>query len=188
MVRQGLHLLLLAALQKRPWAPAWGRAGHSPILGLVRGTGCALRERPGNGEGVGQAEGMFGGRRSRLSWRSCLRLGRVLPLQGGKGKCPYIPLADLPSPGTVIQQKPQPAQMDAEEGKGGLGAITCVVLCLSIARLSFPQIHGSLLLPAPAGSRAPHSHHPPRPTAHLSRSSEGPLPHCHGSCWMTQRM
>lgn len=64
------------------------------------------------------------------------------PLWGGEGKCPRIPHADLPSPGTLIQQKPQPSRMDAEEGKGGLGAIARAVLFLSIAVPSFLQIDG----------------------------------------------
>lgn len=101
------------------------------------------------------------------------------PLWGGEGKCPRIPHADLPSPGTLIQQKPQPSRMDAEEGKGGLGAIARAVLFLSMAVPSFLQINGgsSFRGRTQSPSPSPNTLHPtvlcvPPP----SRALEGPLP------------
>lgn len=79
----------------------------------------------------------------------------MLPSQGGEGKCPHIPHADLPSPGTVIQQKNlQLAGLDAEEGKDGLGVIACVVPSPSITQLEVAAA-ASLREGAQPGSPSP---------------------------------
>lgn len=128
MVRPGLHLPLLAALQKQPRAPAWGRAGHSPGLGLARGADCAHPEGQGKGKGVRQAESTQGDAAPFVSIDpsapgccSCRRPGGVLPLRGGKGKCPHIPHTDLPSPGTTIQQKKAASTDGCRRGEGKVG-------------------------------------------------------------------
>lgn len=60
--------------------------------------------------------------------------------RGAKGSAPTSLTLTCLHQGPLFSKKKQPAWMDAEEGKGRLGAITCMVLSPSITRLGSPQI------------------------------------------------
>lgn len=104
------------------WAQPHSETGEGSVPCPPRGAGELARGQGGRGHAGRMQSPLLVLTRS-PGFCPCLRPGRVPPLWGGEGKCPRIPHADLPSPGTLIQQKPQPSRMDAEEGKGGLGAI-----------------------------------------------------------------
>lgn len=158
-----------------------GQGWAQPRFGIGKGSRLCPPRGAGKGERSQAGREHAGGcsplcqhrpQRPRLLFMPETRRGAAFA-GGAKGSAPTSLTLTCLHQGPLFSKKKQPARMDAEEGKGRLGAIACMVLSPSITRLGSPQIDSgsqprgggnSLLLPAPAGSRVSHTHRPLHPT------------------------